>query len=62
MTKRCRHKWETLSKRVQNNVIVHEICRCTKCDTYRVEHGLDELVLCDAQNRPMAVLDLSLLR
>ena len=55
----CRHKWETLSQRVENRVIVHEICRCTKCDTYRVEHGPDELILRDEKGRPAAVLDLS---
>lgn len=62
MKKRCRHKWDTLSKRVRDRKVVHEIARCTKCDTYRVMHEPHELILRDGKGRPCAVLDTSLLR
>ncbi len=55
----CRHKWERLSMGVRDGKIAHEISRCTKCDTHRVEHEPDALVLCDDKGRPCAVLDFS---
>lgn len=59
--KRCRHKWESLSKRIRARKVVHEIARCTKCDTYKVMHESHEMILRDAKGRPCAVLDFSVL-